>query len=130
MQKRKPLIRSLPGANVIRLANALYQTYISGYNPLLHIRKELVYRLFRRSDDNPDETVIKQLFDELNEPCVVQDFEYQGKLIEWQTVSFCRLLSDITSENDYIDIEINELFLAVLQSEEEESLIAFSNIPK
>ena len=126
----RSLIRQLPSSNAIRLANALYQTYLHDNNPNLHIRKELVYQLFRRSEDNPDESTIKELFFELIEPCVVKNFEYNGKLIEWKTVSFCRLLSEISKENDYIDVEIDELFLAALESEEEESLIAFSNIPK
>lgn len=130
MSEREPLIRSLPSKNAIRLANALYQTYITEQEPVLHIRKTLLFQLYRRIDDEPSELKIEQLFNELNEPCAVQNFEYEGKLIEWQMVSFCRLLSPITPENEYVDVEINELFLAVLRSEEEESLIAFSEIPK
>lgn len=120
----------MPGPNAVRLANALYQTYVSEDNPVLHIRKELLFQLYRRIDDNPTESKIQELFTELNEPCAIENFQYEGKLIEWQMVSFCRLLSPIIPENDYVDVEINELFLAVLRSEEKESLIAFSKIPK
>lgn len=130
MDTREPLIRSLPGPNAIRLANALYQTYVSEGEPLLHIRKELLFQLYRRLDDEPSDLKIEQLFNELNEPCAVENFEYEGKLIEWRMVSFCRLLSPIAPENEHVDVEINELFLSVLRSEENESLIAFSEIPK
>lgn len=130
MSKREPLIRSLPSRDAIRLANALYQTYITEQEPVLHIRKTLLFQLYRRIDDEPSDAKIEQLFNELNEPCAVQNFEYEGERIEWRMVSFCRLLSPIDSDNVYVDVEINELFLAVLRSEEEESLIAFSEIPK
>jgi len=124
------LIRSLPSTDAIKLANALYQVYRRECSPLLHIRKSLICQLYGWTGDEWCDVQVASLFNELNEPSLVENFIYKGELIEWKVVAFCQLISAINSDYEYIDIEINELFLAVLQSEKSETLIAFSEIPK
>lgn len=127
---RAPLIRSLPSAGAIKLANALYQAYVREGAPRLHIRKSLICNIYGWGGEKGCSTQIASLFRELNEPSLIEDFLYQGEVIQWKVVTFCQLLSPLDSESEYIDIEINELFISALQNEKSESLIAFSEIPK
>ncbi|MCK9371791.1 MAG: hypothetical protein M0P91_01230 [Sulfuricurvum sp.] len=124
------MIRSLPSADAVKLANALYQAYVREGTSRLHIRKSLICHLYGWKGDEWCDTQITSLFRELNEPSLIEDFLYQGELIKWKVVTFCQLLSPLNSDSEYIDIEINELFLSALQNEKSESLIAFSQIPK
>lgn len=124
------MIRLLPSAEAIRLANALYQAYVREATARLRIRKSLICHLYGWESDGGCDGRIAALFHELNEPSLIEDYLYKGELITWKVVTFCELLSEINSDHEYIEIEINELFLSALQNEKSETLIAFSQIPK
>ncbi|MGD9971161.1 MAG: hypothetical protein AB7S65_12000 [Sulfuricurvum sp.] len=122
-----PLIRSLPGAEAIRLANELYKMYDESGNPRLRIRHSLLCRFFGQYGKERCGEKIRSVFAELNEPCALRNFEYKGELIQWRVIHFCDILTESIDENDFIDIQLNELFIEALKAEPAETLLNFSN---
>ncbi len=101
--------------DAIKLANILYNTYINENDAELHIPVLKLCQVFNYECDDISKSMIMKLFEELNEPVMVPSFEYHGKKMSWQVMSFCSFDEVWKIEDEFIEIYMNEMFLYVLK---------------
>jgi hypothetical protein len=78
--------------DAVRLANALYNTYVQEDDPFLEINVNRLCEIFGyRGYTHKREELqhIRDLFEELNEPIAVVDFQYGSRHYDWRALSFC-----------------------------------------
>lgn len=109
--------------DAIKLANVLYNTYINENDAELHIPVIKLCDVFNYVCDDISKSMIMKLFEELNEPILIPHFEYYGKKMQWQMLSFCSFDEVWKLEDDFIDIYINEIYLHVLKNYVDEPFI-------
>jgi len=126
MQKKSNTIWcKCPSPTAVRLANDIYYTYLQEESPTVRISLKRLCEVFGDADVMHVKISVAQIFEELNEPIALSDFHYRGKTIEWATVNFFQYVFCCENGNDYIDLEINELYLEALRRMEEDSYINF-----
>lgn len=113
-----------PFANVVlsdeakRLANAIYNTYVQEQYPYIEISVKKLYQMF--GEDHYTHSItefehLKGIFEELNEPVALTNFKYGSKTYPWVIVQFCEFERDWKIEDETIEIQISEMYLAALK---------------
>ena len=114
-----------PSEDAVRLANDIYYTYLQQGSPFLHISLQRLCKIFGDCDEKRVKRRITELFEELNEPIAVENVWNRGKKIEWSAINFFSYSFNFENDHAYVDIEINEIFLEVLEEFELEPYINF-----
>lgn len=116
--------------DAIKLANAIYNTYVQEDYPYLEIGVHRLCEIFgftgyTHSKDELD--YIRGLFEELNEPIAVVDFKYGSKTYDWKALQFCAFEKPWQDEDKTIEIVINEMYIAAVGEYMEKPFI---NVPR
>jgi len=115
-EKENSFIIELPNEDAIKLANAIYNTYIyEGKNPYLDLSVKRLCAMYKLQDTEEAHLFIKNVFEELNEPAVVENFKYLGKMIDWKVITFCEFEHVWRDEDAFIEVNVNEMYLAAME---------------
>lgn len=107
----------------IKLATAIYNTYVAEGEPYLSIPQKHLCKLYGLSNSHETYMYLQELFAELNEPVLLEDFVFRGKMYKWETISFCSFDEEWKEGDEFLEITINELFLAVMKERMAEPFI-------
>ncbi|MEA3523890.1 MAG: hypothetical protein U9R50_13080 [Campylobacterota bacterium] len=118
-------MRVLPSEDAIKLANAIYQTYLVEDNPYLTLSVARLCDIYALEHSKETISFFKELFEELNEPVVIENFTYEKKLYKWLAIEFCSFEEVWHDEDEFIDILLNEMFLAAMQKLMPKAFIIF-----
>ena len=121
----KRLIIKHPSADAVKLANSIYFTSIQEGEPYVYISLKQLYKLFDDIDENVwyAKDRITKLLTELSEPVAIENFTYNRKQIAWQAISFIAFEFAMEKDEEYVDIELNKMFLEVMSHLEAEPYI-------
>lgn len=103
--------------DAVKLANALYNTYVQEDYPYLQVSVKRLCEIFGYSGYTPGPEAlahIRTLFEELNEPIAVVNFKYGSRTYDWKVLSFCRFEKPWQEEDATIEIVIDEMYLAAV----------------
>ncbi len=112
--------------DAIKLANMLYNTYRQEGGPYLRISVQRLCEVFgfiHYTCSTEEKQSLRDLFDELNEPIRVVDFKYKNRVFEWEILQFCSFEKSWEEDDEYIDLILNEMFIAAMKEYMEESFI-------
>jgi hypothetical protein len=115
--------------DAVRLANAVYNTYVQEDYPYLEITVKRLCEIFGFTGytHRPEELdYIRGLFEELNEPIAVVDFKYGSRVYDWKALQFCSFEKPWRNEDTTIEIVINEMYVAAVREFMEKPFI---NVP-
>lgn len=118
-----PMVMAPLSSESIKLATAIYNTYIAENDPYLSIPLESLCRLFNLENSHDTYAHLQELFAELNEPVLIENFVFRGQHYKWEPVSFCSFDEDWKEGDEFLEITINELFLAVMKERMSEPFI-------
>ena len=110
-----------PFANVdlsdeaIKLANAIYHTYLLDKYPYLHIPVQRLCAIFGLEFDKEATDRLREIFEELNEPIVVTDFQYGSKVHDWTVLQFCEFEKRWEEGDAYVDIYLEEMYVEAMK---------------
>ena len=121
----KRVLCQRPSERAVRLANDIYYTYLQEESLEIRISVARLCEIFGDHDVTQVKIHAAQIFEELNEPIVIEDFHYYGKKIEWQMAHFFDYHFCCENEHDYIDLVIHEIYLDALKSLDDEPYINF-----
>ncbi len=123
IEKRLAIKR--PSEDAVKLANSIYFTSIQEGEPYVYLSLKQLYKIF--DDINETDWYAKEritrLLDELSEPVAVENFTYNRKEIKWQAISFMTYEFAMEKDEEYVDIELNKMFLEVMAHIEAEPYI-------
>jgi hypothetical protein len=127
IMSKQRLISAIPSKDAIKLANAVYQTYIVEEYSHLKLSIKRLCEVFQF--DKTPETIayFKLLFDELNEPVAVKDFAYEENFYKWLVLDFCSFEQEWQLEDEYIYVAINEIYLHAMQELMRDPFIEFKD---
>ena len=115
--------------DAVKLANAIYNTYVQEDYPYLEISVNRLCEIFGfggYAHRHQDLEYIRGLFEELNEPIAVVDFKYGSRLYDWKALTFCSFEKPWGDSDETIEIVINEMYIAAVQRYMEKPFI---NVP-
>jgi hypothetical protein len=118
-------ISNLPGQEAIKLANAIYQTYLVEDSSHLQFSVKRLCEIYNFEFTQDTFCYFKTLFAELNEPVAVTDFTYKGDFYKWLVLDFCSFENEWKFEDEYINIAINEIYLSAMKELMQEPFIEF-----
>jgi len=104
--------------DAIKLANVLYNTYVQEHYPYLEISVVRLCEVFGYSAYPVSKEAIEYLqevFDELNEPVLVTNFKFGSRIHDWKVIQFCEFDHPWEEEDEYIEVTINEMFIAAMK---------------
>ncbi len=113
-EKQNPFANFTLSDDAVHLANAIYNTYVLEDDPELVISVDRLYAAFRYARAKESYDYINHLFTQLNEPIAVSDFEYRGTIYGWKILEFCKFTKPWQEADDYLELEINEMYLAAM----------------
>lgn len=116
--------------DAVKLANAIYNTYVQEDYPYLEIGVNRLCQIFGYTGythSREDLDYIRGLFEELNEPIAVVDFKYGAKTYDWKALQFCSFEKPWQDADQTIEIVINEMYIAAVSEFMEDPFI---NVPK
>ena len=123
-QKKRDLFKR-PGDAAVRLANDIYYTYLQEEENCICISVDRLCEVFGDSDIMSVKICAAQIFEELNEPIALENYHYRGETIKWRPIQFFTYHFFTEDDQEYIHVEINELFLDALEKLESEPFINF-----
>ena len=88
IKKRKLLSEPL-SENALKLARAIYNTYITYDDMEMEIKFETFFKLLLLQSCKDSIDDIQWLLEELNEPLAVKNFEYNGIKTQLKFIQFC-----------------------------------------
>lgn len=120
-------ISNPPSDDAIKLANAVYQTYIVEEYSHLKLSVERLCAIY--AFKHTPETILyfKTLFAELNEPVALKDFTYEDHYYKWIVLNFCTFEKEWKNEDKFVYIALNEIYLSAMQKLMEEPFILFKD---
>lgn len=122
-----PFMSVLPGEDAIKLANAIYQTYVIEEDSHLTLNVARLCEVFGFRHTHETIAYFKMLFEELNEPVVVTDFHYNNHRYKWLVLTFCSFEAPWNDEDSHIYIALNEIFLQAMRELMAEPYISFKD---
>jgi len=121
----KRLIIKHPSEDAVKLANSIYFTSIQEGELYVYLSLKQLYKLF--DDINETDWFAKdrvtRLLEELSEPVAIENFTYNRKEITWQAVALLTYEFAMEKDEEYVDIEINPMFIDLLKHIESEPYI-------
>ena len=124
-ETKKRLLKKHPSEDAVKLANRIYYTSLQKREPYVYISMNALCRLFDRPDAADCKAYLTALLEELTEPVAVKDFTYNRKKIDWQVISFISYAFTLENGEEYVDIEIDPMFIEVMKAVEVEPYINF-----
>lgn len=121
----KRLIMKRPSDDAVKLANSIYFTSIQEGEPYVYIALQQLCKLFGDGNMKHCKARLTALLDELTEPVAIENFTYNRKEIKWQAISFFTYKFCFEKDEEYLDIELNEMFIAAMKQLEAEPYINF-----
>ena len=106
-----------------KLANAIYNTYKIDEDAYLSISAKNLINLFPHLSVYESIFKIRALFMEINEPILIQHFEYRNRYISWKTISFCYCDNCIEDINDVLELELDEMYLELLENDKSQKIL-------
>ncbi len=125
--RQYPFITALPSEAAIKLANAIYQTYMLDESSHIKISVKRLCEVFGRKHTPETISYFKSLFEELNEPVVITDFTYREHFYQWMILQFCSFEKFWHDKDAYCYIAINELYLAAMRELMDKPFIFFKD---
>ena len=119
-------ISNLPRQDAIKLANAIYQTYLIEESSHLKLSVKRLCEIYCFEFTKETYEYFQSLFDELNEPVAVTDFTYENHLYKWLILNFCTFKSEWKYTDEYIELAINEIYLSAMKELMTNSFIEFN----
>ena len=101
--------------HALKLANALYNTYVQEKYPYLEISVEKLCGIFGLVYDAEAVAYLRGIFDELNEPIAVKDFLYGSKRYSWKILQFCEFEEEWKDGDTHIEVHIDEMYLEAMK---------------
>ena len=126
MQVHNPFANVALGPEAKRLANAIYNTYVLEKYPYIEISVKRLYQMFCSdyvANSKSEYGHLYRIFSELNEPVALIDFKYGSKVYPWKTVQFCDFEREWKPDDEYIEIHLNEMYLAAMKEYMEEPFL-------
>ncbi len=123
-QKKRDLFKR-PSDAAVRLANDIYYTYLQAEGNCICISVDRLCEVFGDSEVMRVKICAARIFEELNEPIALENYKYRGEKIVWRSIHFFTYHFFSEDDHEYIHVEINELFLDVLEKLESEPFINF-----
>ena len=124
---QRPFISELPSQEAIKLANAIYQTYALEEESHIKISVKRLCQVFERKHNAETVRYFKRLFEELNEPVVVTDFDYDGHYYKWLVLQFCSFEKFWDNKDRYCYIAVNEVYLKAMRELMKKPFILFKD---
>jgi len=115
--------RDRPSENAVRLAQALYNTYVIEEDEVLEFSVTRLYEMFRVSASKGSYDFLNALFDDLNEPIVVENYWYEGEIIEWKSIEFCHFILPWKFDDEHVSIALNLLYIDVIKHSMQEPFL-------
>jgi hypothetical protein len=106
IKKRKLLSEPL-SPKALRLARAIYNTYITYDSLEMQIKFDTFFKLLNLHPCKDSINDIQWLLEELNEPLAVKNFEFDGEITQLKFIQFCNY--KINKES--ITIKLSEEYL-------------------
>jgi len=122
--ERRQIIKH-PSDDAVKLANSIYFTSIQEGEPYVYLSLKQLYKLF----DDVNETDwfakdrITRLLEELSEPVAIENFTYNRKEVKWQAVALLTYQFAMEKDEEYVDIELNQMFIDLMTQVEAEPYI-------
>ena len=124
-ENKRQLMFNRPGEEAVRLANNIYYTYLQEDTPHLYVSLERFGKLVGENEVDKTKARLIKLFEELNEPIAVEDFSFRGKNYKWKALHFFDYRFVVEDDKEFVDIEIDEMFIDVMARLEAEPYINF-----
>ena len=93
--------------NALKLARAVYNTYITYDDFEMEIKFQTFYKLLNLHPCKDSVNDIQNLLEELNEPLAVRNFEFHGETTQLKFIQFC----SYRIEKETIKINLSEEYL-------------------
>jgi len=121
----KRLIIKHPSEDAVKLANSIYFTSIQEGEPYVYLSLKQICTLFDDIEvtDWFAKDRITRLLEELTEPVAIENFTYNRKEIKWQAIAFLTYQFAMEKDEEYVDIELNEMFIDLMSQIEAEPYI-------
>jgi len=87
--KKRNLLSEPLSDNALKLARAIYNTYITYDDIEMEIKFETFFKLLQLQSCKDSIDDIQWLLEELNEPLAVKNFEYNGIKTQLKFIQFC-----------------------------------------
>ena len=125
IEKRSVMKR--PSEEAVKLANSIYFTSVQEGESYLYISLKQLCNILDNctAKDWFAKARLTELLEELSEPVAVEDFTYNRKHIPWQAIAFLTYAFCTEDDQEYVDIELNEMFIEVMKQIEAEPYINF-----
>lgn len=117
--KKQKLLHEPISEKALKLARAIYNTYITYDDYDMEIKFETFFKLLQLHPCKDSIDDIVNLLEELNEPLAVKNFEFEGQTIQLKFIQFCNysIGSDTITINirpDYMHAHLNYMSDAFL----------------
>jgi len=111
----KPMIMAPLSEDAVKLATAIYNTYVAEGEPYLSIPLKKLCEMYGLNNSHETYEHLQNLFAELNEPVLIEDFVFRGHLYKWEAITFCSFDEEWKEGDLMLEVTINELFLQVMK---------------
>ena len=98
--------------NALKLARAIYNTYITYDDLDMEIKFETFFKLLNLHPCKDSIDDVQNLLEELNEPLAVRNFEFHGETTQLKFVQFCTY----SIHKETIEINLSEEYLHVQEN--------------
>jgi len=105
--KKQQLLMEPLSNNALKLARALYHTYKKDEDLYIKASLKVICSIFKIDTSSHSIKFLVDIFEELNEPIMVQNFKFYTKKYDRKFLTFCKY--KITSES--VEVMLNEEFL-------------------
>ncbi|WP_373035053.1 hypothetical protein [Sulfurimonas sp.] len=107
---KKKLLQEPLSADALRLARAIYNTYLENDKELfMEIKIKNIFNLLKLQSSKEALKYVRYLLEELNEPLCVTNFKFYAKTYPMRFVVFC----NYKIKEETMEIELSEEFLQV-----------------
>ena len=115
--EKQHLIKEPLDKDALKLAQSIYSTYIvNEKDPYLDISLDKLYRLLGLDNSPSSLERLIEVFVDLTEPIIVEDFEYGGKKFPEKILTFCTFNEVEKDGIVYMEIELDEMYLAAMKN--------------
>ena len=105
--KKRKLLAEPMSEKALKLARAIYNTYITYDDIEMEIKFSTFFRLLDLQPCKDSINDIQLLLEELNEPLAIKNFEYNGVTTQLKFIQFC----NYTIKHETVDITLSEEYL-------------------
>lgn len=120
--KQKLLAEPL-SSDAVRLARALVNTYLDDEEEFrLEIKLSVIFKLLGLESSQESLRYLVSLFEELNEPLAVRDFNFYAKSYPLRLITFCKY----SFEAQNVIVELSEEYLFAQKTYMQDAFLSFA----